>query len=81
MSNDNIKTANTFNASPSSGFSSYAAAYAALELCVSRLDRAGPGDVEEMENVIREAGYALAFCRTRIRDLRDACGRTLADLS
>lgn len=76
-SNDNINPVTP----PSSDFPSYAAAYATLELCVSRMNRAGPGDIEEADAVIREAGRALAFCRARIEEIRAACSRNLAELS
>lgn len=58
-------------------FPSYAAAYATLELCLSRMNRATPRDIEEMEAIIREAGRAVAFCRQRIQALRETCRQQL----
>lgn len=58
-------------------YPSYAAAYATLEQCVFRMNRAGPGDLEEADAIIREAGRALAFCRERIAALRETCREQL----
>lgn len=58
-------------------YPSYAAAYAVLEQCVFRMNRAAPGDLEEADAIIREAGRALAFCRQRIQELRETCSEQL----
>lgn len=71
---------NTINVTSSPDFSSYAAAYAALEQCLARMSRAGPRDLEEMERIIRDAGRAVAFCRTRIEEIRSVCSQNLAEL-
>lgn len=65
----------------SSTYPSYASAYAALEQCVLRMNRADANDLEEADAIIREAGRALAFCRQRIQAVREICHQNLTEFS